>query len=49
MKMTGAQIILESLKREKVKVLFGYPGGSVLPFFDKLYDMKDLRFILTRH
>ena len=48
-KMTGAEILLESLKREKVKVMFGYPGGSVLPFFDKLYDTREPRFILARH
>jgi len=46
--MTGAQILIESLKREGVEVMFGYPGGAVLPIFDKLYD-ADLRFILTRH
>ena len=48
-KLTGAEILLESLKREKVKVIFGYPGGSVLPIFDKIYDLKEPRFILTRH
>ncbi|MCK4463463.1 MAG: biosynthetic-type acetolactate synthase large subunit, partial [Candidatus Omnitrophica bacterium] len=48
MKMTGAQILLEALKRENVKVIFGYPGGALLPVFDKLYDEK-IRFILTRH
>jgi len=46
--MTGAQILIECLKREGVEVMFGYPGGSVLPIFDKLYDAS-LRFILTRH
>jgi acetolactate synthase-1/2/3 large subunit len=46
--MTGAQILIECLKREGVEVMFGYPGGSVLPIFDKLYD-AGLRFILTRH
>ena len=46
--MTGAQILIESLKREGVNVIFGYPGGSVLPLFDKLYD-AGLNFILTRH
>jgi len=46
--MTGAEILLESLKREGVKVMFGYPGGQVLPIFDKLYD-SDIKFILTRH
>ena len=48
-KKTGAEIIIECLRKEKVKVMFGYPGGSVLPFFDKLYDYKEPRFILTRH
>jgi acetolactate synthase I/II/III large subunit len=48
MKMNGAQILLESLKREGVEVIFGYPGGQVLPIFDKLYDFP-VRFVLTRH
>ena len=46
--MTGAEILIECLKREGVEVMFGYPGGSVLPIFDKLYDAP-FRFILTRH
>lgn len=46
--MTGAQIIIECLKREGVEVIFGYPGGQVLPLFDKLYD-SDIKFILPRH
>src|SRR4030042_6477999 len=46
--MTGAQILIECLKREGVEVIFGYPGGQVLPIFDKLYD-SDIKFILTRH
>jgi acetolactate synthase-1/2/3 large subunit len=46
--MIGAEILIECLKREGVEVMFGYPGGSVLPIFDKLYD-AGLRFILTRH
>ncbi|MBU1125258.1 MAG: biosynthetic-type acetolactate synthase large subunit, partial [Candidatus Omnitrophica bacterium] len=46
--MTGAQILIECLKREGVEVMFGYPGGQVLPIFDQLYD-SDLRMILTRH
>ncbi|PIP20847.1 MAG: acetolactate synthase, large subunit, biosynthetic type [Candidatus Omnitrophica bacterium CG23_combo_of_CG06-09_8_20_14_all_40_11] len=46
--MTGAQILIECLKREGVQVMFGYPGGAVLPIFDRLYDAP-LRFILTRH
>ena len=46
--MTGAQILIESLKKEGVEVIFGYPGGQILPVFDKLYDAP-IRFILTRH
>ncbi|NQT22725.1 MAG: biosynthetic-type acetolactate synthase large subunit [Candidatus Omnitrophica bacterium] len=49
MKMKGAKILLESLKREKVDVVFGYPGGSVLPLFDEIFGEKKIRFILTRH
>ena len=49
MKMTGAEIFLECLKREGVKHVFGYPGGVILNIFDLLYDNKDLQLILTRH
>ncbi len=48
MKMTGAKILIECLKKEGVEVLFGYPGGQVLPIFDQLYDAP-IKFILTRH
>jgi acetolactate synthase-1/2/3 large subunit len=44
----GAQILIECLKKENVEVIFGYPGGQVLPLFDCLYD-AGIRFILTRH
>jgi acetolactate synthase-1/2/3 large subunit len=47
--MTGAEILIESLKREGVKHIFGYPGGVVLGIFDLLYDDKDVQLILTRH
>jgi acetolactate synthase-1/2/3 large subunit len=46
--MKGSQILLEALKREGVEVMFGYPGGQVLPIFDSLYDFN-IKFILTRH
>jgi len=49
MKITGAEIFIESLKKEDVKYIFGYPGGVVLGIFDLLYDDKDLKLILTRH
>ena len=49
MKKTGAEIFLESLKQEGVKVVFGIPGGVVLKIFDVLHQQKDLDVILTRH
>ena len=48
MKMTGAQAVIESLKREDVQVVFGYPGGSVLTLYDELYKAK-FPHILTGH
>ena len=48
MELTGAQIMIECLKREGVDVLFGLPGGAILPTFDVLYD-SGLKFILVRH
>ena len=47
-KMTGSQILVESLKKEKVDVMFGIPGGVVIPLFDALFD-SDIRVVLTRH
>ncbi|MEW6117393.1 MAG: biosynthetic-type acetolactate synthase large subunit [Nitrospirota bacterium] len=49
MKISGAEIIIETLKREGVKHIFGYPGGVILNIFDLLHDDKDLKLILTRH
>ncbi len=46
--MIGAQVLIECLKREGVEAIFGYPGGQVLPIFDRIYD-SDIKFILTRH
>jgi len=48
MKLTGAKILVESLLKEGVEVMFGYPGGVLLPIFDVLYDAP-IRFILSRH
>jgi acetolactate synthase-1/2/3 large subunit len=45
----GAQILIDCLRRESVEVIFGYPGGVVIPIFDVLYDTKDIRFVLVRH
>jgi len=49
MKKSGAEILVDCLKREGVKHIFGYPGGVVLNIFDILYDDKDISLILTRH
>ena len=46
--MNGAQAVLESLKKEGVDVVFGYPGGAVLTLYDELYKMK-FPHVLTRH
>jgi acetolactate synthase-1/2/3 large subunit len=49
MKKTGAEIFVESLKQEDVKVVFGIPGGVVLKIFDVLHQQKDVEVVLTRH
>ena len=49
MKMTGAQILCESLVREGVEVMFGILGGVILPFYDTLPRYPQLRHILVRH
>jgi acetolactate synthase-1/2/3 large subunit len=49
MKMTGAQIICESLVKEGVEVIFGILGGAVLPLYDALPQYPRLRHILVRH
>ncbi len=48
MELTGAEILVESLKKEGVNTLFGYPGGVVLNVYDVLYD-ADIRHVLVRH
>src|ERR1700689_4969685 len=46
--MSGARVVLECLVREKVEVIFGYPGGVTLPLYDALYD-HPLKHVLVRH
>ncbi|MHB1686917.1 MAG: biosynthetic-type acetolactate synthase large subunit [Ignavibacteriaceae bacterium] len=48
-KLSGADIFFECLKKEKVEVIFGYPGGAVLKLYEKLYDVDYLKHILVRH
>ncbi len=48
--MTGAQAVMESLVNEGVEILFGYPGGAIMPVYDALYSYKEkLNHILVRH
>ncbi|MHB8095093.1 MAG: biosynthetic-type acetolactate synthase large subunit [Candidatus Aminicenantales bacterium] len=47
--MTGAEILVDALKREKVDIVFGYPGGKVIPIFDVLKRSKGIDLLLTRH
>ena len=46
--LCGALMLIEALKAENVKVIFGYPGGAVLPIYDKLYE-SGVFHVLTRH
>jgi len=47
-KMSGAKALVESLKRQNAKVIFGIIGGAIMPVYDALYD-SDIRHILSRH
>ena len=49
MKMTGGQMVCESLIREGVEVIFGLPGGAILPLYQTLPEFPKLRHILVRH
>lgn len=50
MKITGSEILIQSLISEGVDTIFGYPGGAIMPVFDCIYDYKDkLNHILVRH
>ena len=47
--LTGAEILLKALVDQGVEVLFGYPGGAVLPIYDELFKQNRLRHVLVRH
>ena len=47
--MSGAEIIIKSLVDQGVDVIFGYPGGAVLPIYDALFQQNRIRHILVRH
>jgi acetolactate synthase-1/2/3 large subunit len=46
---TGAEVLLRALREQGVEVIFGYPGGAVLPIYDALYQQNAIRHILVRH
>jgi len=48
-RMKGAQVLVELLKKEGVEFIFGYPGGAVLDIYDVLFDTPEIRHILVRH
>jgi len=47
--VTGAELLCETLLALDVRVLFGHPGGAILPFYDALHERRGLRHVLTRH
>ena len=49
MELTGSQMVIEALKREGVKVVFGYPGGAIMNVYDEIYKQDFFEHILTRH
>jgi acetolactate synthase-1/2/3 large subunit len=47
--MSGAEVVLRALKEQGVEVIFGYPGGAVLPIYDAIFQQNAIRHILVRH
>ncbi len=47
--LTGAKIIVQALRDQGVEVIFGYPGGAVLPIYDELFQQNQIRHVLVRH
>ena len=47
--MTGAKMIVECMKDQGVEVIFGYPGGAVLPIYDEVFQQNGIRHVLVRH
>ncbi|NTU91531.1 MAG: biosynthetic-type acetolactate synthase large subunit [Chlorobiaceae bacterium] len=48
-KLNGSEIFFESLRRENVDCIFGYPGGALLKVYETLHDVKDIKHVLVRH
>jgi acetolactate synthase-1/2/3 large subunit len=47
--MTGAEIVVKALRDQGVEVVFGYPGGAVLPIYDEIFKQNDITHVLVRH
>ena len=47
--MTGAKMVVQALKDQGVEVVFGYPGGAVLPVYDEIFQQNEIKHILVRH
>src|SRR5437764_12423564 len=47
--LAGAEIVIKALSDQGVDVIFGYPGGAVLPIYDALFKQNQVRHILVRH
>ena len=48
-RMTGAKMVVQALRDQGVEVVFGYPGGAVLPIYDEIFQQNDIRHVLVRH
>ena len=46
---SGAEVLLQALKEQGVEIIFGYPGGAVLPIYDALFKQNAIRHVLVRH
>ncbi|MBP0482843.1 acetolactate synthase 3 large subunit [Sagittula salina] len=47
--MTGAKMVVQALKDQGVEVVFGYPGGAVLPIYDEIFQQNEIQHVLVRH
>ncbi|SPJ24008.1 acetolactate synthase 3 large subunit [Palleronia abyssalis] len=47
--ITGAQMVVQALKDQGVDVVFGYPGGAVLPIYDEIFLQNEIKHVLVRH
>ena len=45
--MTGAKIVIQALKEQGVDTVFGYPGGAVLPIYDAIFELNEIRHIFV--